>query len=101
MDKNTTYLGRPARKMKPTQSHRPAVWEMMLGTVRAMSDEVNDDVYKTHPVEYFDYDHDAAFEFSGYSEDRDPRVWRFDGCHWGIADYLDAPRKGQLVLFIK
>ena len=42
---------------RPTKSHRPAVWEVMLGTVRAMNEDGE--------VKYFDYDHDGALRFAG------------------------------------
>lgn len=98
MDKNTHYLNRQARKMKPTKAHRPAVWECMLGTLRAMNDEGD--------TRYFDYDWDAAFEFAGYNEDRDPRTHRFSG---ELAMYRyhngklgnDSPRRGQIVLWLR
>jgi len=98
MAETTHYLNRKARKMKPTRSHRPAVWEMMLGTVQALNDDGE--------AVYFDYKHDEAFEFSGYSEDRDPRIWKYDSSTCGHKaefnlERLDKPRMGQLVLWIK
>jgi hypothetical protein len=57
------------RRMKPTQKHRPAVWECMLATVYAMND--------AGEVRYFDYDWDAAVEWAGVREDgRDPRTFK-------------------------
>lgn len=44
------------RKAKPTKSHRPAIWECMLGTVYA-SDGTE--------TRYFDYRWDDAREFAG------------------------------------
>ena len=74
--------------MKPTQSHRPAVWECMLGTLHAMNDEGE--------RRYFDYKWDEAFAFAGYTEGRDPRVWKAQR-NMG----LDGPSRGQLVLWLK
>lgn len=79
-----------ARKMKPTQKHRMAIWECMLGTVYARNAE--------HDVKYFDYDWDAAREWAGVdAEGTDPRVWSnpyrcsVNGQH---------VKKGQKVLYI-
>lgn len=91
MAKTTLYLGRKARKMKPTKKHRPAVWECILGTVHARDD--------SGQVRYFDYDYDAAFAFACATEDRDPRVWKYNGPrNWGFD--LDNPRQNQLVFWI-
>lgn len=62
-----TFANVTCRKMKPTQHHRPAMWENMLGTVYA---------FNGVEVAYFDYDWDAAAEFAGITPDRDPRVWK-------------------------
>lgn len=58
-----------AKKARPTQSHRPALWECILGTVFAMNAE--------GVVKYFDYDHEAAVRFIGITADSDPRLYRF------------------------
>ena len=80
------------RKMKPTQKHRPAIWECMLGTVYAMSDDGE--------VRYFDYKWTDAAEFAGVVDERDPRYFRaarsFSTNGRGGTDV----RKGQLVLWI-
>ena len=60
---NPLSLGRRA---KPTKRHRPAIWENMLGTVYAMNDD--------RETKYFDYDYEAAIEYAGVTQDRDPRV---------------------------
>ena len=92
------YLDRPARAMRPTKKHRPAVWENMLGTLYAQNDAGD--------VCYFDYDWDAAFEYAGYAENRDPRAYGFTGeramyrYHNGSV-HNTSPRKGQRVLWLK
>lgn len=55
-----------ATRRPPTNKHRPAIWECMLGTVYAMDDQGE--------VRYFDYRWDEARAFAGVSPDRDPRV---------------------------
>lgn len=81
-----------ARKMKPTQKHRPAIWEAMLGTVYACNDEGQ--------VRYFDYDWDAAREFAGVAPERDLRVWRQDHTvRVGRSD--ERLVKGRKALYIK
>ncbi len=100
MTKTGTFAGVPARKMKPTQRHRPAIWENMLGTVYAMDD--------AGAIRYFDLDHAAAIEYAGANYDRDPRIARtparFGGrpvVRWGNGeDYTKEPRGAQLVLWI-
>jgi hypothetical protein len=78
-----------ARKMKPTQRHRNAIWECMLGTVYAQNDAAE--------IKYFDYDWDAARKFAGVDEPgRDPRVAKDQR---GSARH-DGPRKGQSVLYV-
>jgi len=93
MTKMTTYRGIPARKMKPTKRHRPAVWEGILGAVYAMNAQ--------RQTRYFDYDWPGALQWAGYSEDNDPRVWRFDQHVRYADDPLDNPTRGRLVLWLK
>jgi hypothetical protein len=75
--------------MRPTQHHRPGLWENMLGTVYAMND--------AGEVRYFDYDYEAARAFAGADEaDRDPRQARAARSYSGT-----GPRKGQHVLYVR
>lgn len=80
------------RKMQPTTKHRPAIWEMLLGTVEAMND--------AGEVRYFDYDYDAAVAFAGVEEEgRDPRLARArQGSNFHDRHWID---KGQLVLYVR
>jgi hypothetical protein len=55
-----------ATRKPPTNKHRPAIWENMLGTVYAMDDHGE--------VRYFDYNWDDARAFAGFAADRDPRI---------------------------
>ena len=50
------FLNLPVKKMKPTKKHRPAIWEMMLGTVIAMNSKGE--------MRYFDYDFEAVVKFA-------------------------------------
>lgn len=81
-----------APKKKPTQNHRPAIWENMLGTVYAMNEEGE--------TKYFDYDYQAANEWAGIDPDRDLRWFKnMFNVRWsnGSGD----PRKGKVVLWIR
>jgi hypothetical protein len=83
------YAGVLARRMKPTQKHRPAIWENMLGTVYAMNDDGE--------VKYFDYNYGEAAIFAGCGgldviDARDPRIWP-------AAHSTTNIRKGQTVLY--
>jgi hypothetical protein len=87
-----------SRHMKPTQKHRAAIWECMLGTVYA---------YDGKEVKYFDYDHEGALKFAGVTNDKDPRTYRTDrfayGKPWGVYDLTgkgDYPSHKKLVLYI-
>lgn len=65
------FVGVACRKMKPTLRHRPALWENMLGTLFAMNAEGE--------CRYFDYDYEAAIEFSGVDPTNatgDNRIYR-------------------------
>lgn len=85
---------RGGKKAKPTKSHRPAVWEGILGTVYAMND--------TGEAAYFDYKYGEARDFSGVNEeDRDLRLWRNPGGTSWTGDPVTNPRKGQLVLWVR
>ncbi len=83
-----------ARKQRPTQQHRAALWENMLGTVYAQN--------AAGEIRYFDYDYAAAIQFIG--EIDDVRVARYSSdLRMGAradADY-QHPRVGQLVWFVK
>lgn len=85
-----------ARKMRPTQEHRPAVWEAMLGTVYAMND--------SREIRAFDYDYEAARAFAGVDRDgADPRLARVKRrVRYGRGNSPEMePREGQLVLWIR
>lgn len=95
--KTTHYLGVKAKNAPRTKSHRPAVWECMLGTVYALSPDGE--------LRYFDYDHEAAMKFAGVSPEGDPRVHRLrrqDKYNWiRKGSVYDNPPVGKLVLWIK
>lgn len=61
----------------------------MLGTVYARND--------AGETRYFDYDWDAARQFAGISDDRDPRLARWQHRNAGSPE---SPRYRQLVLWI-
>lgn len=96
--RNRRFLGAKCRKMAATRSHRPAIWENMLGTVYALNAEGE--------CRYFDYDHAGALAFAGVdvtNEAGDNRLAKNPG---GVSyvrkgpSYSD-PRRGQLVLWVK
>lgn len=76
-----------ARKMKPTQKHRHAIWECMLGTVYAWNAEGG--------TKYFDYDWDGAREYAGVTAESDPRLYRSE-----VSYGYNGPSKGQFVLYV-
>ena len=79
-----------ARKMKPTQKHRIAIWECMLGTVYASNGT---------ETRYFDYDWDGAREFAGVTaEGADPRVYRNP---YAVRVGDETVSKGRKVLYVK
>ncbi|NBU16907.1 MAG: hypothetical protein EBS48_07840 [Actinobacteria bacterium] len=83
----THFLGILALKAAPTRSHVPALWECLLGTVYARNAQGE--------TRYFDYDHEAALDFSGVRlEGAEPRVARAPRRFTGI-------RKGQTVLWVR
>lgn len=57
-----------ARKAKPTQKHKPVIWEAMLGTVYAAN--------PAGEVRYFDYKWDEARAFAELGPDSDLRLAR-------------------------
>jgi len=90
MPTNPLSLG---RKMKPTQKHRPAVWECMLGAVYA------NDGTRTR---YFDYDWEGALAYAGVTSETDPRTWPFEGTYTVRGTRLGAgPSRKQRVLYVK
>lgn len=93
--KQTRFLGIPCKKMAPALTHRPAIWENMLGTVYALND--------LGECQYFDYDYDAAKAFAGIADDRDVRIARAPrGLSWIQKGCTEAnPRRGKLVLWVK
>ena len=91
---NESYLpGLPYIPVKkPTLKHRPAIWENILATVYAMNDN-----YET---KYFDYKYNEAIEWCGFSEDKDPRLYKnIRRVRWNPDTYKN-PRFGRLVLWI-
>lgn len=91
-DRQVRIFGLTARRMPPTQKHRPAVWEMMLGTVYAMNDDGE--------TKYFDYKWDDAVAFSGATQERDPRWAKKNKRVRYSRDGVNEPRYGQKVLWI-
>lgn len=99
--KVTTWLEIPGVKLQaPNRSHRPAIWENMLGTVYAMNDQFE--------VQYFDYDWDAAKKFAGLENKKDLRLFKHkktDVRHdWEAKKDMwshEYPRKGKTVLWVE
>jgi hypothetical protein len=84
-----------ARRMKPTQKHRIAIFENMLATVYAVND--------AGVLKYFDYDWDGARAWAGVDEDgRDPRVFKQShAVTVGRGRETTTVSKGRIVLYIK
>jgi hypothetical protein len=82
-----------AARKPPTQAHRPAIWENMLGTVYAMND--------AGEIKYFDFDWDGAREFAGVTPEGDPRIHRekLRIRPSGSSDTTISPK--QFVLYIR
>lgn len=94
MAKNTTWLGLPCRRMKPTEAHRPAIWENMLGTVYARN--------AAGEVRYCDYRYEEAFAFAGVrAEGADLRVYRYPYREYAGPGVPASPRLGALVLYVR
>jgi hypothetical protein len=90
LDRTFVNFRRSARAMPPTKSHRPALWENMLGTVYAMN--------SSRKVRYFDYDYAAAMDWIG-TQVHDVRVSKLRyaiGLHNG-----DSIRAGKRVWFVR
>lgn len=79
------------RKMVPTKSHSPLVWENMLGTVYARN--------PSGKVEYFDYNWDAAHRFANVAGASDLRVSRHKTRSGRAYDGEGSPRNRQMVLY--
>lgn len=63
------------RLKSPTQKHRPAMWEGILGAVYAMNDK--------RVIKYFDFDYKGARAWCGIEgEGRDPRTARGQEYSW-------------------
>lgn len=62
------FAGIEGRNLRPTKSHRPALWECMLGTVYAMNAKGE--------VRYFDYKVGEAIAFAGIKDADDVRVYK-------------------------
>ena len=89
-----TFAGIAAPLKPPTQRHRPAVWECLLGTVYAMNSEGE--------IRYFDFDYAAAKAHAGVTPDSDPRLAKVkERVRYGNgADSSKEPRQGQTALWI-
>jgi len=91
-----TRFGRPinplalGRKAKPTQKHREAIWENMLGTVYARSPKGE--------TKYFDFDWAGAAKHAGVDLQADNRVWRSD--RRTSSGDTNSPRFRQQVLYV-
>ena len=91
----TSFLGVPCVKGAPTKAHRPAIWEVMLGTVCALS--------PAGEARCFDYDFEAAKAHAGIASATDARLapmpkyksYIEKGATWAEA------RPGQRVLWVK
>lgn len=80
--------------MKPTQKHRPAIWENMLGTVYARN--------AAGEVRYFDYKWNDARAFAGVDvEGADPRVWKTRDRVSAGPHSEHTISRGKLVLYLK
>lgn len=93
-----SFVGIRCRSMNPTQRHRPAIWENMLGTVFAC--DING------KVKYFDYDHEAARLWSGAQMPGvDSRVFRVTETNVRLLNKAKCtyqrPRLGHTVLWMK
>lgn len=82
---------RMASTKKPTQKHRPAVWECMLGTVYA---------YDGNKIKYFDYDHEGALAYAGINWESEDLRWakkpgRYSYCGGGV----DEPGMNKKILW--
>jgi len=101
MSKERIYLDRIFSVKKPTQSHRPGVWEAILGTVYAMNENKE--------IKNFDYDWSGALKFAGITtekgeinQDRDPRLFRQkERVSYGTQDWTCEPKFNQWVLWVK
>ena len=93
--KTVDYVGIPARRMKPTKKHRPAIWEGMLGTVYAMNE--------AGETKYFDYDWDDAKAHAGIPDKTDIRLYRHREHirYSNGADIMSDPQMGKLVLWVE
>jgi hypothetical protein len=90
------FAGIPAHKKEPSKKHRAAMWEAMLGTVRARN--------KKGATKTFDYDWEGAAKFSGADIGKDNRVYRYSkNRHGNISTSRDweGPSNGKLVLWVK
>lgn len=88
-----SFAGQECKKAKRTKSHRPAMWECMLGTVYAMNE--------AGKVEYFDYDWAKAAKYAGISEDRDVRLANMTRDDRGFFRDDQTPRIGRPIVWIR
>ena len=100
MKSETEFVGIVCERKKPTKKHRPAIWEALLGTLKAMNDDGE--------VKNFDYDWNAAFIFAGVAvggkRKRDARLWPNRFSHkngYSAGKYHEAPDPGKLVVWVK
>lgn len=87
------FVGVFGNYMKPTLNHRPAIWEMMLGTVHAMNDKGES--------KYFDYDYEAAKKFANVENKKDIRIFKCDGGRRVEDCFAGSIRDKQMVLWVE
>lgn len=88
------FCGASGALMYPTQKHRPAVWEMILGTVNAMNDQGE--------IKYFDYNYKEALAFAGVSKKTDVRIAKTRERYYFPYDSVTKNIcKGQIVLWVE
>jgi len=87
-----SFINIPCEKKPPTQKHRPALWEAMLGTVYA---------YDGREVKYFDYDWERAIKFAKVPTDGTDCRLAKKKRNVTYTGSLDEPSVGKLILWIK
>ena len=88
------FLGASGALMHPTLKHRPAVWEMIMGTVNAMNDQGE--------IKYFDSDYKKALAFAGVAKKTDVRIAKTRERYYFPYDSVTKNIfKGQTVLWVE
>jgi len=88
------WLGLDVSFKPPTKNHRLAIWEMMLGTVYAMNE--------ARKIKYFDYDYEAAIEYSGARTKKDLRRSRVTSAlRFRLGQNRALPSVGKMVLWVE